>query len=124
MAQVEGAFAKVQDAERAGANVSNLDASLNQAVHLIGMGNAVQQTNSTEAQELFSQAETIANQVAASAQAEIPGGNASTSQAEEALYSSLGGIAITCVLVYLYLPRIFWGIWLRMNSRHRVERID
>jgi hypothetical protein len=124
LAEVETAFARVQAAESAGANVSGLDASLNQAVQLLGMGNAIQQSNPAQAQLLFSKANIIASQVAASAQAEISAGEASTIQGEETLYETLGVIAVVCVLVYLALPKVFWRVWLRMNSNYRIEQND
>lgn len=122
LTQVETAFNAVRTAEKAGANVTSLDAQLSQALSLISEGTAIQASDPSGAQQDFAQAGTIAGQVASSAQAEAGPAASSAANGEIILYAELAGIGLACVLVYFFLPRAFWGVWERLNRDRRVTR--
>jgi hypothetical protein len=111
MSAIEGAFGTVQSAERAGANVTGLDATLNQALAMVTEGTAIRASDPSKAQQLFSQSEGMATEVAATAQAEIGPANTVTTYREYWLATELAALGLACVIVYLYLPRAFWAVW-------------
>jgi hypothetical protein len=121
LSAIEGAFGTVRSAERAGANVTGFDATLNQALAMVTEGTAIQSSDPSKSQQLFSQAEGMASEVAASAQAEIGPANAVTTYGEYWLVTELAAIGLACVLVYLYLPRAFWAIWGRAKRDDTVS---
>jgi len=121
LSQVETAFDAVHTAEQAGANVTGLDLMLNQASGLITEGAAIQSSNPAKAQQFFTQAEGIAAQVTSDANAAVAGGQAATFRGELVLAGELGAIGVGCVLVYLFLPRVFWRIWAGVNSGSKVS---
>jgi hypothetical protein len=122
MPQIESAFSAVQAAEQAGANVTSLDAMLDQALSLVTEGNAIQATNPSEAQHLFTQAEAIATLTASDAKASMATGHVATERNEIFLAGELYAIGVACILVYLYLPRVFWRAWARVNSDSSVSQ--
>ena len=121
ISQLETAFDAVHAAEQAGANVTGLDAMLNQASGLITEGTAIQSSQPAEAQHLFTEAGGIAAQVTSEANTAVTAGQGATFRGELFLAGELGVIALGCVLVYLYLPRVFWRIWAGVNGDSRVS---
>jgi hypothetical protein len=121
LSAIEGAFSSVQSAERAGANVTGFDATLNQALAMVTEGNAIQSSDPSKAAQLFSEAEGMATEVASSAHAEISPANAVTTYNEIWLATELAAIGLACVLVYLYLPRAFWAVWGRAKKDDTVS---
>ena len=49
-------------------------------------------------------------------------GQSATFKDELFLTGELGSIGIGCVLVYLYLPKIFWRIWEGVNRDAKVSQ--
>lgn len=121
LSQIETAFNAVQTAEHAGANVTNLDGMLNQALALEAEGTAIQTSNPSMAQQQFSQAEKIATQVTIDAKVAEGTGQAATVKGELFLAGELGVIGVVCVLVYFYFPRVYWRVWARVNSDSEVS---
>jgi hypothetical protein len=125
--EVEGAFNAVWAAEHAGANVTDLDRQLNQALNLTSEGVLVQTSNPSRAHQLFSQAEAIAAQVfsqAVTSEAQVErGSNESVATNKQILLGGeLSGLGITALLAYLYLPSLYWGLWTRLNRDSKVSR--
>jgi hypothetical protein len=121
LSAIEGAFGTVQSAERAGANVTGFDATLNQALAMVNEGTAIQASDPSKAQQLFSQAEGMATEVGNSAQAEIGPANAVTTYKELWLATELAAIGLACIVVYFYLPKAFWAVWGRANRNDTVS---
>lgn len=122
LSKVETAFGAVTAAENAGANVSSLDDQLNSALDLISQGASIQESNQSAAQQLFSQAEVIASQVVSEARAEQSAGQVSTTRGEAFFGAELLALGVAGVMVYLYLPSLFWRIWLRLNRESTVTK--
>ena len=122
VSKVATAFAAVVTAENAGANVSDLDTRLNMALGLISQGEAVQVSNPSGAQSFYSQAEAIASQVVTEAQAEQNSARASENTVRIVLGTEFATLGVAAVLVYLYLPTLFWAIWFWLNRDSTVAK--
>jgi hypothetical protein len=123
LSQVESAYNTVRLAERAGYNVTGLDASLNQAMGLISQGTEIETSDPAMAEQMFSQANSISTQVATSAQALLQSGLSPATKGEAYLAGGITAIAVAIVLVFLYLPTLFWSFWTRFRAGYLVSRI-
>jgi hypothetical protein len=122
LSKVENAYVSVRAAERAGYNVTSLDASLNNALGLITQGTAIQASDPAGAQLLFNQSEAIASQVATSAQGLTRSGVSPASLREAYLVGGLVAIGVAMVLVFFFLPTLFWRVWTRTRADSVVFR--
>lgn len=118
--QVESAFALVQSAAASGGNVTSLLATLNQAAQLVIQSQETQ--NSTKAAADLARASSIAQAVSASAPQVGAQGAASTRSGEEAAGVELAAVAAVCLLLYVYLPRAYWRLWVRAHADWRIEK--
>jgi len=116
---IQQAFASVQIAEKMGGNVTSLVFQLNQAVGLVARGGAT--SNLTEAATLFGEATQIANSVSASAPQVALNGAQATRLAQDTTVGEIVAFIVAGVLVYLYLPRLFWRLWLRSHRDWKVS---
>jgi hypothetical protein len=112
--KIATAFVAVQQAESRGGNVAGLTASLNQAVQLLQQ--AEQTSSPSQAATFLAQASSIAGNVTAEAPAVGAQGAAAVQNGLIITGVEVAAIAAACVLVYLYLPRLFWRLWERTHS--------
>jgi hypothetical protein len=121
-AQIGEAYVAVLQAEQSGGNVTSMVAQLNSALSLVQQADSINGTDPSQAQALYSQASSIAGQVIQSAPAVASAGAAATSTAETYLAVETVVLAGLAVVAYLYTPRIFWSLWLRVHRGWRVKK--
>lgn len=121
-AEINQAYASIRGAEQDGGNVSGLVSSLNSAIALLHQADALNQTDHSKAQSLYSQAASIAQQVIQSAPSVAGAGRSSVMNARIALGVETAFLGSLAVAAYLYTPRIFWGFWLRTHRNWRVKK--
>jgi len=118
-AKVLGSLTLVQNAQASGGNVSSLVAQLNQAAQLVL--DSRQTRNSTRAGVDLARAASIADNVSALAPGVRAEGIVNTRNDLIATGVELVMLGASCVLVYIYLPRIFWRMWTRAHRNWRIE---
>jgi len=116
---IADAFSAVLEAEKAGGNVTPLVSSLNEALRLVEQGE--NSTDRAEAAVLYEQATQIAEQVLASAPKVKEVGLAAQRNSTTFLVVSMVALGVTALVSYLFVPRLFWTLWLRSHRGWRVE---
>lgn len=102
----ESAFTYVKRAEASGGDVSALIPKLNAALQLINSGSS---DNLAIARALIIEVsqEALITQVS---------GAQETSSQSMVVGASLVLLGASAVLIYIYGPRVFWGLWVRMKK--------
>jgi len=116
---ISDVFSLVLDAEEAGGDTTALVASLNEALRLVEEGE--HSTNQTQALALFDQAERIVEQVRFSAWDVREAGLLAQRNAYAYMAVSVGALAVTALLAYVFVPRLFWMLWLKSHRNWRVK---
>ena len=117
--KIGNAFALVQDAANSGGNVTSLVDSLNLAAQLVIESQLT--SNSTRASAILSEASSIADNVTAAAPAVKAQGILTVTNNLLISVIEVAAIAITCALLYIYLPRAYWRLWARAHADWVVE---
>ncbi len=112
-------FSTVLDAERAGGDTTELVASLNEALSLVG--EAERSSDPMWATALSERAKQVVEQVRASAWNEWQAGLLAQRNATAFLVFGVCALAVTALLAYLFVPRVFWMLWLRVHRDWRVR---
>ena len=113
------AYAAVVDAEASGGNVTDLVNRLNEAIELIRL--AENTSDSEEASVLIEQAISIADGVLSEVGEVKEEGLALRRFHLFLSVFSISLIFVSCVLVYFYGPKVFWGLWVRIKGNWRVK---
>ena len=116
---ISDAFSIVLDAEKAGGNTTELVALLNEALRLVEEGE--HSTNQTQAVVLLDQAERIAERVHVSSWDVKEAGLLAQRNADTSLMISVSALAVTALFAYLFMPRLFWRLWLKSHRNWRVK---
>ncbi len=116
---ISDAFSVVLDAEKAGGDTSELVASLNEALRLVQEGE--QSSDQTQAVALLDQAKLIAERVHASAWDVKEAGLLAQRNAFAYLTVSVTALAIAALFAYVFVPRLFWTLWLKSHKNWRVK---
>ncbi|MCP8307145.1 MAG: hypothetical protein H3Z53_08720 [archaeon] len=115
------AFASMQEADNAGGDVSHLANKLNEALDLISQGDSIASSNSSRAQELYQQAEDIANKVILEAPLVQEEGILAQQNSNIMLRVELAVLAVLGFIVYRFGPKLLWRLWLRAHSDWKVR---
>ena len=121
-AQIAQAYSSVLSAESSGGNVTFLVVKLNSAVSLVQQADALNTTDPTRAQSLYSQASALAQQVISAAPAVAAAGRAAVFDAQVSLVVETAALAVLAALAYLYVPRLYWRYWGRTHKDWRVKK--
>jgi hypothetical protein len=113
------AFSAVVEAEKAGGDVTPLVASLNEALSLVEQGE--RSADQAEAAVLYERATQIADQVLASAPMVKEAGLVAQRSSTTFLVVSMVALGVTGLVAYLFVPPLFWMLWLRGHRGWRVE---
>lgn len=108
---VKTTYFRLQDAERMGANVTLPTQELNRALQLIDQAEG----NSSDS-SLLSQASSIIDNVNSRIPSMISEGESRNLSTNVWLAAAIAFIAIACLFVYLYLPRILWSAWAKYRA--------
>jgi hypothetical protein len=119
--KVMEAFTLVQEADLAGGDVSHLVSKLNEALDLISQADSIASSNPNQAQELYHQAEDIANQVILEAPLVKEEGIIAKQNSNIMLAVELTILAILGFIVYRFGPRLLWKLWLRAHKDWKVK---
>ena len=121
-AQIGQAYAAILSAQQSGGNVTALVAKLNSAIALYQQAELVNATDPSRASSLSSQASVLVQQVISGAPAVAAAGKASVAAAQLDLAVETVVLGALAVVTYLYLPRAYWRVWLRVHRGWRVKR--
>ncbi|MCP8306168.1 MAG: hypothetical protein H3Z49_03565 [archaeon] len=119
--KVMAAFVSVQEADLAGGDVNHLVDRLNEALDLITEGDLMASSNPSMAQELYQQAEEMANQVILEAPLMKEEGILAQQNSNVMLGVELAILAILGFIIYRFGPRLLWNLWLRAHREWKVE---
>jgi hypothetical protein len=119
--KVMEAFTLVQEADLAGGDVNHLVNKLNEALDLISQADSIASSNPNQAQELYHQAEDIANQVILEAPLVKEEGIIAKQNSNIMLAVELTILAILGFIVYRFGPRLLWKLWLRAHKDWKVK---
>ena len=111
-AEILVVFNEISEAEASGAEVSQLVVELNQIILLVNRG--------TETD--LNEANTRLNQLSQAALDATVTGSRTTQN--ELITTVIIGVTsiITSILAWIYTPRIFWALWLRVKGDWTVEK--
>jgi hypothetical protein len=115
---VHDAYQALVEADKAGGDINKLTDQLNQAVDLTSQAQALISTDPQKAQTLASQAQTLAQTVTE---------QASTTKSEGLMQNpliigaSIAALLAAGILVYLYGPKAYWKMWLKLRKNYRVR---
>jgi hypothetical protein len=122
LANAEAAYLKVLAAERAGGNVTSLVEMMNQALSLISQAQGIEASNPSEAASLYSQANSLIQEVQQQApQVESAGAAAQQSQLLW-LSAFLIALAVAGAAVFFFGSRVFWRAWIRLHRDWVVKK--
>ena len=121
-AQIGQAYAAVLGAEQSGGNVTALVAKLNTAISYAQQAGQIEASNPAQAQSLYAQASSLASQVIQAAPGVASAGKAAVFAAQVDLVIETAVVAELAVVAYLYVPRLFWRLWIRAHRDWRVRR--
>ena len=111
-AEILVVFNEISEAEASGAEVSQLVVELNQIILLVNRG--------TETD--LNEANTRLNQLSQAAlDATVTGGRTTQNELITTVIIGVTSI-ITSILAWIYTPRIFWALWLRVKGDWTVEK--
>ncbi len=112
------AYKALLKADNAGADISKLTDQLNQALNLISQSQALTSSNPQQAQNLALQAQALAQNI--TQQASTLKGNGLT-QNPLIIGASIASLIAGGILVYLFGPKAFWKVWLRLRKNYRIS---
>ncbi len=112
------AYKALLKAENAGADISKLTDQLNQALNLISQSQALTSSSPQQAHALALQAQTLAQNITQQASTLKSEGLA---QNPLIIGASIASLLAGGILVYLFGPKAFWKIWLRLRKNYRVS---
>jgi uncharacterized membrane protein len=115
---VHDAYKALVEADSAGGDVNKLTDQLNLAVNLTSQAQALISADPQKAQSLASQAQAIAQNVTEQASSAKSGGLA---QRPILIGASVTALLVGGILVYLFGPKVFWKVWLRLRKNYRVR---
>jgi len=111
-AEILVVFNEISEAEASGAEVSQLVVELNQIILLVNRG--------TETD--LNEANTRLNQLSQAAlDATVTGSRTTQNELISTVIIGVTSI-ITSILAWIYTPRIFWALWLRVKGDWTVEK--
>ncbi len=113
-------YQKLVEAERRGADVEEAAIRLNRALSLIREAEA--ETNTSRRGKSLTEAYNLVRDVEASIDRLVEEGRARINLRNWTLSSAAILTAVGCILGYIYSPRIFWSLWLRLRRGWRVRR--
>ena len=116
---ISDAFNAVLEAEKTGGDVTGLVTSLNEALKLVEEGK--RSPEQPKAAALYDRAKQIAQDVLTSAPKVKEAGLVAQRNATNLLTISIVALAVTALIAYLFVPRLFWTLWLRSHRGWRVE---
>ena len=116
---IEGAYLKLLEAERQGANVTDAALKLNKALTLLRLA----ETNPAERQTYLKDAGDLTKQVYAQIPTLIAEGRERTLWRNLAIALSTICLAGVGVFVYAYWPKIFWNLWIRLRKDWIVKTV-
>ena len=120
---VHEAFRAIVDAYNAGGNVTSLVSKLNDALDLISRADEVASEDPELAHSLISQANSTLTQILEEAPEVAEEGRRRVFIGRVVLTSSAVAAAVVGVSAYIYGPRLFWRLWVRLRRRHRVRAV-
>jgi hypothetical protein len=120
--QIDQAYVAVLSAERSGGNITSLVVKLNSAVSLLQQADAINETDPSRAQSLYSKASALALQVSQAAPTVSAAGRAAVFNSQLDLGVETTILTALAVVAYLYTPKIFWRFWLRTHKGWRVKK--
>ena len=115
---IHDAYKAIVEANNAGGDISELTDQLNQALKLTSQAQALIISDPQLTQTLFLQAQALAQNVTS---------QSSTVQAEGLFQNplfigvSIASLLASGILVYVFGPKIFWKVWLRLRKNYRVK---
>ncbi len=109
--EVNRVFTLLEAAEAKGANVTGAALSLNHALELISAGGAPE----------LSQAASIVQQVNSSIPGLVAEGDSARYWGTAGLAATLAVLGIAGVLVFLFMPKLVWRLWVRSKKGWRVS---
>jgi len=118
---IQAAFVSAHDAERAGGNVSSLDAKLNDAIQLVQAAQGENATNPAQAAADLQNATALAQSVASEAPSVGHEGSASRQTTEVTSLGAASAIVVAAALTYAFGGRIYRRAWLRLYRDYVVR---
>ncbi len=118
---IQSAFASVYSAEKSGANVSALDARLNDAIQLVQNAVAENATNPAQAAADLQNATSVAQSVVTESPAAAQAGSAARQATEIASVSAASAIVVVSSLTYAFGGRVYRKAWLRLHRDYVVR---
>ena len=115
---LKATYSKLQVAESKGANVTLAAQKLDEALQLIDQVKGDQNGSDSV---LMSQATSIIDDVDSSIPSLTKDGESRILWTDVSLVSTIIFVAIVCLFVYLYLPRIMWKTWGKYRASWRVR---
>ena len=115
---VHDAYKALVKADNAGGDISQLVDQLNLALNFTSQAQALIVSNPQQAQTLALQAQTLAQNV--TQQASTTAG-AGLFQRTLIIGASIASLLAGGILVYVFGPKIFWKVWLRLRKNYRVR---
>jgi hypothetical protein len=118
---IQGAFASAYKAEKAGGNVSSLDAKLNDAIQLVQTAEGENATNPAQASADLQNATALAQSVAAASPSVSQKGSAARQTTEVTSLGAASAVVVVAALTYVFGGRIYRKAWLRLYKDYVVR---
>jgi len=115
---LQNAYLQIVVAEQRGANVSLVATKLDIALQLI---DGAKNESPLERNESLTNAKLIINEASNSISSLISIGESTVLWSRIMLLSSVVLLGITLILVYVFVPKIFWRLWLKMKRNWRIS---
>ena len=119
--EIQSAFASAYGAEKAGGNVSSLDAKLNDAIQLVQRAEAENTTNPAQAAADLQNATSIAQSVTAESPSVAKMGSDVRQTTELTAVSAAAAMVVVAALTYIFGGRIYRRAWLRLHRDYVVR---
>ncbi len=110
------AFEAVREAEKVNADITNLVKELNEVLIL------VQENEQTDNKETIEKGNQKIHQIITSAYEIRNKGIQESRKGNYATLLTLGLLSAALIPTYIYIPRIYWRIWMRMKYRMRINK--
>jgi hypothetical protein len=121
---IQAAFASASSAEKAGGNVSSLDARLNSAILLVEAAEGENATNPAQAGADLQNATALAQSVVSESASVSQKGSAARQDTEVASLGASAAIVLVAALTYVFGGRIYRKAWLRLYKDYVVRPAD
>jgi len=119
--EAQKAFEALLETYNAGGNVSELEATLNEALSLISQAEMEVGKNPEEAERLASEAGRLAQEVLGEAPNVRDEGLMRRQTATIVTVASIAGLVVAGGLVYFFGPDILWRLWVWLRRNYRVK---